>query len=129
MLGLYGRSFSVVEFNYTWYQMARSDVLTRMLGAAPAHIVFAAKLTRTVTHEREDDWREQVQRYRRGIGALGKGWLPSWCSCRPLSTAQSANRCFLAELLDCLQGCRWPLNFATSPGRSIQFLPSWSDGG
>ena len=62
MLEFYGRSFSVVELNYTWYQMARSDVLSRMLAAAPAHIVFAAKLTRTVTHEREEDWREQVQR-------------------------------------------------------------------
>jgi uncharacterized protein YecE (DUF72 family) len=103
MLDLYGRSFSVVELNYTWYQMARSDVLTRMLGAAPGHIVFAAKLTRTVTHEREDDWRDQVQRYCRGIVALGKRLVAVLVQLPPAFDRTIANRCFLAELLDCLQ--------------------------
>ncbi|MEJ2521054.1 MAG: DUF72 domain-containing protein, partial [Desulfuromonadales bacterium] len=103
MLDLYGRSFSVVELNYTWYQMARSDVLTRMLGAAPGHIVFAAKLTRTVTHEREDDWRDQVQHYCRGIVALGKRLVAVLVQLPPAFDRTIANRCFLAELLDCLQ--------------------------
>ena len=35
MLGLYGGCFSIVELNYTWYQMARSDALSRMADAAP----------------------------------------------------------------------------------------------
>ncbi len=104
MLGLYGRSFSVVELNYTWYQMARSDVLTRMLAAAPGHIIFAAKLTRTVTHEREEDWREQVQRYRQGIGALGKRLAAILVQLPPDFDRTVTNRRFLAELLDCLQG-------------------------
>jgi len=103
MLGLYGRSFSVVELNYTWYQMARSDVLTRMLDTAPGHIVFAAKLTRTVTHEREDDWREQVQRYCQGIAALGKRLVAVLVQLPPTFDRTIANRHFLAELLDCLQ--------------------------
>jgi len=103
MLGLYGRSFSVVELNYTWYQMARSDVLTRMLGAAPEHIVFAAKLTRTVTHEREEDWREQVHRYCQGIVALGKRLVAVLVQLPPTFDRTIANRRFLAELLDCLQ--------------------------
>ena len=104
MLGLYGRSFSVVELNYTWYQMARSDVLARMLAAAPPHIVFAAKLTRTVTHEREEDWREQVQRYRQGIGALGKRLAAILVQLPPDFDRTVSNRHFLAELLDYLQG-------------------------
>ncbi len=103
MLGLYGRSFSVVELNYTWYQMARSDALTRMLDAAPGHIVFAAKLTRTVTHEREDDWREQVRRYCRGIVALGKRLVAVLVQLPPTFDRTIAHRRFLAELLDCLQ--------------------------
>ncbi len=104
MLGLYGQRFSVVELNYTWYQMARSDVLTRMLAAAPAHLLFAAKLIRTVTHEREDDWREQVQRYRRGIGALGKRLVAILVQLPPGFDRTITNRRFLAELLDCLEG-------------------------
>jgi uncharacterized protein YecE (DUF72 family) len=104
MLEFYGRSFSVVELNYTWYQMARSDVLTRMLAAAPAHIIFAAKLTRTVTHEREEDWREQVQRYRQGISALGKRLAAILVQLPPDFDRTVSNRRFLAELLDNLQG-------------------------
>jgi uncharacterized protein YecE (DUF72 family) len=104
MLEFYGRFFSVVELNYTWYQMARSDVLTRMLAAAPAHIIFAAKLTRTVTHEREEDWREQVQRYRQGISALGKRLAAILVQLPPDFDRTVSNRRFLAELLDHLQG-------------------------
>lgn len=103
MLGLYSRSFSIVELNYTWYQMARSDVLTRMLAAAPTHIQFAAKLTRTVTHEREEDWREQVQRYCQGIGALGKRLAAILVQLPPDFDRTVSNRHFLAELLDRLQ--------------------------
>ncbi|NNK13072.1 MAG: DUF72 domain-containing protein [Desulfofustis sp.] len=104
MLEFYGRFFSVVELNYTWYQMARSDVLTRMLAAAPAHIIFAAKLTRTVTHEREEDWREQVQRYRQGISTLGKRLAAILVQLPPDFDRTVSNRRFLAELLDYLQG-------------------------
>jgi len=102
MLSAYGRSFSVVELNYTWYQMARSDALSRMLAAAPPHMLFAAKLTRTVTHERDEDWREQVIRYRQGISALGKRLVAILVQLPPDFARTVANRRFLAELLDCL---------------------------
>ena len=55
MLGFYGRCFSVVELNYTWYQMARSEPLARMAETAPEQLRFSAKLTRTITHERVKD--------------------------------------------------------------------------
>lgn len=61
MLPLYARCFSIVELNYTWYQMARAEAVARMAAKAPAHFRFAAKLTRTLTHEREENWREQLQ--------------------------------------------------------------------
>lgn len=104
MLGLYGRCFSVVELNYTWYQMARADALARMAAAAPAHLLFAAKLTRTITHEREGNWREQVQMYRRGVGALRQRLLAVLVQLPPDFERTVANRRFLAELLDNLTG-------------------------
>ena len=103
MLGLYGHSFSIVELNYTWYQMARSDVLTRMAATAPAHMLFAAKLTRTVTHERVENWREEVERYRQGISALKKRLVAILVQLPPDFDRTVSNRRFLAELLDCLQ--------------------------
>lgn len=102
MLGLYGRRFSVVELNYTWYQMARADALARMVSAAPEHMRFAAKLTRTMTHERDRDWRGQVRQYREGIMALKDRLLAILVQLPPDFDRTIANRCFLAELLDSL---------------------------
>ncbi len=100
MLGLYGRCFSVVELNYTWYQMARADALARMVEKAPAHLLFAAKLTRTMTHERADNWREQLQMYRQGIAPLQKRLGAVLIQLPPDFDRSIANRTYLAALLD-----------------------------
>ena len=104
MLGLYGRCFSIVELNYTWYQMARADALARMAAGAPPHMRFAAKLSRSITHEREDDWAEQVRQYRHGISPLGDRLLAVLVQLPPGFERTVANRCFLAQLLDALHG-------------------------
>jgi uncharacterized protein YecE (DUF72 family) len=104
MLGLYSRSFSIVELNYTWYQMARADALYRMVAAAPGHMLFAAKLTRTMTHERDGNWREQVRVYRQGIAPLKKKLVAVLVQLPPDFTRTVSNRCYLAELLDALHG-------------------------
>ena len=103
MLALYGRRFSVVELNYTWYQMARAEALSRMVAAAPAHMLFTAKLTRTMTHERDRDWRKQAQLYCRGIKALGERLLAVLVQLPPDFQRTVDNRRFLAELFDNLQ--------------------------
>lgn len=100
MLGLYGRCFSVVELNYTWYQMARADALARMVERAPAHLLFAAKLTRTMTHERADNWREQLQLYRQGIAPLGSRLVAVLIQLPPEFDRSIAHRTYLGALLD-----------------------------
>jgi len=100
MLGLYGRCFSVVELNYTWYQMARADALARMVEKAPAHLLFAAKLTRTMTHERADNWQQQLQLYRQGIAPLKKRLAAILIQLPPDFDRSIANRTYLAALLD-----------------------------
>ncbi|MDK9708975.1 MAG: DUF72 domain-containing protein [Desulforhopalus sp.] len=104
MLGLYGRCFSVVELNYTWYQMARAEALARMVEGAPPHLLFAAKLTRTMTHERDDNWREQLVLYRQGIAPLGKRLVAVLIQLPPDFDRSLANRGYLAALLDGLEG-------------------------
>ncbi|THB77561.1 MAG: DUF72 domain-containing protein [Desulfobulbaceae bacterium] len=104
MLALYGRHFSVVELNYTWYQMARVEPLRRMADAAPDHLLFAAKLTRTMTHERDHDWRDQLQQYRKGIAPLADKLLAVLVQLPPDFDRTINNRHFLAELLDRLAG-------------------------
>ncbi len=103
MLGLYGRSFSMVELNYTWYQMARAEPLARMLEGAPPHLLFAAKLTRTMTHERDDNWREQLALYRQGIAPLKERLVAVLVQLPPDFDRSIANRSYLAGLLDGLQ--------------------------
>ncbi len=100
MLGLYGRCFSVVELNYTWYQMARAEALARMVKNAPPHLLFAAKLTRTMTHERDDTWREQLALYRQGIEPLEKRLVAVLIQLPPDFDRSLANRSYLGALLD-----------------------------
>jgi uncharacterized protein YecE (DUF72 family) len=100
MLSLYSRCFSVVELNYTWYQMARADALGRMIAKAPPHLLFGAKLTRTMTHERDPDWQEQLRQYREGIAPL-KGRLAAVLIQLPPDFDRTiANRKYLGGLLD-----------------------------
>lgn len=111
MLELYSRIFSVVELNYTWYQMARADALTRMVEKAPAHMLFAAKLTRTMTHERADNWQEQLQRYREGILPLKDRLIAVLIQLPPDFDRTIANRTYLGALLDGLQGLPTAVEF------------------
>lgn len=104
MMPLYARSFSVVELNYTWYQMARAEAIARMVEKAPPHLRFAAKLTRTMTHERDADWREQLQQFRRGIAPLAGRLLAVLIQLPPDFERSTDNRRYLANLLDGLQG-------------------------
>lgn len=104
MLGLYGSCFSVVELNYTWYQMARAEALARMVENAPPQLLFAAKLTRTMTHERDPNWREQLTLYRQGIAPLGQRLIAVLIQLPPDFDRSLANRNYLAALLDGLEG-------------------------
>lgn len=111
MLGLYGRSFPVVELNYTWYQMARAEALARMVAGAPERLLFAAKLTRTMTHEREGQWREQVRLYRQGIAPLGRRLAAVLVQFPSQFDRSVANRRYLAALLDALHGLPLAVEF------------------
>ena len=104
MLALYSRIFSTVELNYTWYQMARADAVARMVANGPDHFRFAAKLTRTMTHERDDEWRKQVSLYREGIAPLEKRLVALLVQLPPEFDRTMDNRRYLALLLDSLQG-------------------------
>ena len=111
MLGMYSHRFSAVELNYTWYQMARADALERMVKRAPSHVFFGAKLTRTMTHERSDDWQQQVLRYREGIRPLGDRLLAVLIQLPPDFDRTIAHRRYLASLLDGLNGIPLAVEF------------------
>lgn len=103
MLGLYGRCFSVVELNYTWYQMARAEAIARMVDKAPSHLRFAAKLTRTMTHDPVTDWKEQLAAYKKGIEPLKGRLLAVLVQLPPDFERSLANRNYLAGLLGGLE--------------------------
>jgi uncharacterized protein YecE (DUF72 family) len=107
MLPLYAERFGVTELNYTWYQMPKADAVARMATKVPVDFAFAAKLTRTLTHEVDPaTWRGQAAQYRDGIAPLRQSGqllavLAQW---PPSFDRTPANRRYLAELLDALDG-------------------------
>ncbi|TKB08231.1 DUF72 domain-containing protein [Desulforhopalus sp. IMCC35007] len=111
MLQLYSRCFSVVELNYTWYQMARADALSRMLENAPEHLFFAAKLTRTMTHDPASNWKEQLVAYREGIAPLKERLVAILIQLPPDFDRTVAHRKYLASLLGGLEGLPLAVEF------------------
>ncbi len=113
MLELYSRSFSVVELNYTWYQMVRAEAMERMLTRVPEGFYFCAKLTRTMTHDIGDNWRGQAELYKQGIKPLlSTGRLLAVLVQLPPSFRRTTeNRQYLARLFDQLQGLPLAVEF------------------
>ena len=71
MLPVYAQTFPITELNFTWYQMPKAAAIERLRQQAPPGFRFAAKLTRTLTHEVDPgQWRGQVSRYRDGVAPL-----------------------------------------------------------
>ena len=104
-LALYSRLFPVVELNYTWYQMVRAETVERMLTNGGPDLRFCAKLTRTMTHEIDDDWPSQAERYCQGIEPLAASsrLLSVLVQLPPSFRRTPANRSYLARLFDRLQ--------------------------
>lgn len=107
MLGLYAHGFAATELNYTWYQLPKAAALSRMREQVPAGFKFAAKLTRTLTHEVDPaQWRTQVGLYRDGIAPLvqARQLLAVLVQLPPGFDRSRNNRQYLAALLDELAG-------------------------
>jgi uncharacterized protein YecE (DUF72 family) len=114
MLAAYGRIFPVTELNYTWYRMPVADALERMRRKVPQTFHFAAKLTRTLTHEIEpDQWRAQAAAYRAGIAPLRQaGQLAAvLVQFPPRFRREREQRLYLGALLDELQGLPLAVEF------------------
>ena len=106
MLSFYAQTFSLTELNYTWYAMPQDYAIERMLNLVGPDFKFAAKLTRSMTHEIDPkQWRNQVNLYKQGIAPLTQArQLAAILIQFPQSFNRSDNnRRYLAALLDQLQ--------------------------
>lgn len=113
MLGLYASVFGTTELNYTWYQMVRTDAMERMLSRVSGDFLFTAKLTRTMTHEQDEEWRKQAALYRRGMQPLARaGQLAAVLVQLPPGFDRTpGNRTYLGALLDELAGLPLAVEF------------------
>jgi len=114
MLSLYARHFPATELNFTWYQMPKAAVLERMCRQVPAGFRFAAKLTRTLTHEVDPaQWRGEAGRFRDGISPLLQaGRLSALLLQFPPGFGRTpGNRRYLSDLLEALAGLPLAVEF------------------
>lgn len=114
MLSLYAGQFLITELNYTWYQMPKSEAVERQRRMVPPDFLFAAKLTRTLTHEIDpQQWPGNADLYRKGMAPLVQtGQLAAvLIQLPPQFTRTPANRKHLAALLDKLSGLPLAVEF------------------
>jgi uncharacterized protein YecE (DUF72 family) len=114
MLPLYARQFSITELNYTWYQMPKAAAMARMLPKVPGGFDFAAKLTRTMTHEIDPHgWRAEAGRFREGLAPLIQAGrlVAVLVQLPPAFDRSPEHRLYLAHLLDALAGLPLALEF------------------
>jgi len=114
MLPLYARHFSITELNYTWYQMPKAEMVERQRRQAPKEFLFAAKLTRSLTHEIDLQlWPDHAAQYIDGVAPLVQtGQLAAVLIQLPPSFARTpSNRKYLAALLDRLRGLPLAVEF------------------
>jgi uncharacterized protein YecE (DUF72 family) len=117
MLPLYARQFPITELNYTWYQMPRSEAVERQRRQVPQEFLFAAKLTRILTHEIDpQNWPDQAANYREGMAPLVQaGQLAAVLVQLPPGFHRTPpNRNYLAALLDNLHGLPLAVEFRHS---------------
>lgn len=114
MLPVYAGHFSITELNYTWYQMPKSEAVERQRRQVPEEFLFAAKLTRTLTHEIDpEQWQIHADKYREGISPLVQaGQLAAVLVQFSFSFRRTLhNRKYLAALLDKLEGLPLAVEF------------------
>lgn len=114
MLSRYARFFTVTELNYTWYQMPKAAAMERMIPRVPDSFRFAAKLTRTLTHEIDPHgWRAQAARYREGVAPLMQDsrLLAVLIQLPPAFDRTPGHRLYLSRLLDALEGLPLAVEF------------------
>ncbi len=114
MLSFYAKNFPIIELNFTWYQMPKARSLERMQRQTPAEFRFAAKLTRTLTHEIDPgQWRGQAVQYRDGIAPLiqTRKLTAVLLQFPPSFVRAPQNRRYLAALLDELDGLPLAVEF------------------
>ena len=114
MLAHYAGIFSASEINYTWYQMPRAPAMDRMRRRVTEGFRFAAKLTRTLTHEVDPTgWPARVALYREGIAPLVQSGqlLAVLVQLPPFFRRTPQNRSYLARLLDALAGLPLAVEF------------------
>jgi uncharacterized protein YecE (DUF72 family) len=122
MLSLYARHFPIAELNTSWYQLPRAESIERQRCQAPPDFLFAAKLTRSVTHEIDyQRWPDLVRAYRDGIAPLvqARQLAAVLIQLPPTFDRTPNHRRHLAALLDKLHGLPLAVEFRH---------PSWTDG-
>jgi uncharacterized protein YecE (DUF72 family) len=114
MLQQYARCFSTTELNYTWYQMPRAEAIERHRQQVQQEFLFAAKLTRTLTHEIDpQQWSDQAVLYREGVAPLVQAGqlIAVLIQLSPSFPRTAPNRKYLAALLDSLYGLPLAIEF------------------
>lgn len=102
MLSFYSELFPIVEINMTFYRNPSLEMVKRWALVTQDDFLFAAKIPRTITHDKrlQGSWQDDLKTYLHVIsGGLGKKLGPSLLQLPPSFTANEMDslEAFLAE--------------------------------
>lgn len=69
-LSYYGKEFSTVELNFSFYKQPEASQLEKMLEKTDKDFLYSVKAHQSLTHQRKSDWQEEGKRFTEGLSPL-----------------------------------------------------------
>ena len=69
-LSLYSKEFKIVELNFSYYKQPNAKMLDSMIKKSPEGFLFSIKAHRSLTHEADENMKEQATLFKNGISVL-----------------------------------------------------------
>jgi len=69
-LSFYAERFSFVELNFSYYRQPNSNMISKIIEKTPEGFLFSIKGHRSITHDRNREWKKEVDEFAAGIRPL-----------------------------------------------------------
>ncbi len=69
-LTFYAKRFRFTELNFSYYRLPEASALRAIASKTPSSFRFTVKAHRSLTHDRDTEWKRHAERFAEAVGAL-----------------------------------------------------------